>query len=166
MALLLILAPSFQNAETVKAVLLWGYGGSTAVRGVANAVYVAAFSPAVAMEKSLPFYEMARTIYINRYIQRLEALFILLWVMVGIIGIAASLYGALYVLARVFRLPTARPLMVPVTLIMIDIAALPPDAGVVLELGTWLFTHVFAPGFAATTALLAAAAWRKAGRSG
>lgn len=162
-AILILLAPSFQNAATVRAALLFGYGGGAIIRSIANAVYVMTFSASIGAEKTLPFYEMARTIYINRYLQRFESLFILLWVMVGVLGIAACLYGALYTLARLFRLPTPRPLLLPLALLMLQLASIPPDAAVVLSLGTMLFA-ILAPGFALAVAALGLAAWLKGRR--
>jgi spore germination protein KB len=157
--LLMLLAPAFQNAKTVQAAIIFGFGGGAVIRSAANAVFVMTFGAAIAAEKTLPFYEMARLIYLNRYIQRFEALFILLWVMVGVIGVAACLYGALYTLARLFRLPTPKPLILPLGLLMVQIASIPPDAAVVLSLGTMLFANILAPGFAFTTLALLAAAW-------
>ncbi len=144
--LLMLLAPAFQNARTIQAAIIFGFGGSAFIRSAANAVFVMTFGAAIAAEKTLPFYEMARLIYINRYMQRFESLFILLWVMAGVLGIAACLYGALYTLARLFRLPTPKPLLL------------------VLSLGTTLFTDILAPGFALTVLALLVGAWFKGRR--
>jgi hypothetical protein len=116
------------------------------------------FGASVAAEKTLPFYEMARLIYINKYVQRLEALFILLWVIAGVLGIAACLYGALYITARLCRLPTVRPLILPLGLIVLQVASLLPDAATVALVGTTVFSTVFTPGLVVITAALAAAA--------
>jgi spore germination protein (amino acid permease) len=161
--LLMILAPAFQNTQTIRTVILFGIGGASIIRALTNLCYVASFSAAVGLEKTLPFYEMARLIYINRYVQRLEAVFILLWVMVGLLGIAACLYGTLYVIAQLFKLPTPKPLLLPLGLIMISIAALPPDAGVVASLEQILFGSVLAPGFGITTLVLLIAALKRGG---
>ena len=161
LVLMMILAPAFQNVQTIRAAILFGVGGGGIIRSLANAVYVASFSAAVGLEKTLPFYEMARLIYINRYVQRLEALFILLWVMVGVLGIATCLYGTLYIIARLFKLPAPTPLLLPVGLIMINIASLPPDAGLVSSLERILFGSILAPGFVITTLILLVAALLK-----
>ncbi len=147
-ALLMLLAPAFQNAKTIQAAIIFGFGGSAVLRSIANAVYVMTFSASIGSEKTLPFYEMARLIYINRYVQRVEAVFILLWVIIGVLGIAACLYGSLYTLARLFRLPSPKPILLPLGLLMVQIASIPPDAGMVLSLGATLFTTILAPGFA------------------
>ena len=161
--LLLVIGPAFQNQQTIRSVILLGIGGSSMIRALANAVYVAGFSAAIGLEKTLPFYEMARLIYINRYVQRLEAVFILLWVIVGVLGIAACLYGSLYIITRLFRLPTLKPLLLPVGLIMISIASLPPDAAIVASLEKTLFVRILAPGFIIMTLALLLAALKKGG---
>ncbi len=152
--LLMILKPAFQSPQTMQTVILLGIGGGSVIQSLANAVYVSGLSAAIGLEKTQPFYEMARLIYINRYVQRLEALFIILWVIIGIIGIATCLYGTLYILARLFRLPTPKPILLPAGLIMINIAAMPPDAGVVANLDTLLFSGILAPGFIFITLVL------------
>ncbi len=121
------------------------------------------FGTTVSAEKTLPFFEMARLIYINKYVQRLEAIFILLWVIVGVLGIAVCLYGALYIIARLFKLPTVSPLLLPVGLIMIQIASLLPDAATVVMVGTTVFSDIYAPGMIVVTFALLAAALLKGG---
>lgn len=164
LVLLLILTPAFQNRQTLQTTILFGIGGSSIIRSLANVVYISGLSAAIGLEKTLPFYEMARLMYINRYVQRLEALFIILWVIIGILGIAILLYGTLYIITRLFRLPTPKPILLPAGLIMINIAALPPDAGVVASLEFLLFSDILAPGFIFTTLALLIAALLRGGR--
>ncbi|MDF2500556.1 MAG: spore germination protein [Anaerosporomusa subterranea] len=163
LALLVILAPAFQNTQTIRATIFFGVGGASVIRALANAVYIASFSAAIGLEKTLPFYEMARLLYINRYIQRLESLFILLWVMIGVLGIATCLYGTLYIIVRLFKLPTPKPVLLPLSLIMINIASLPPDAGIVSSLERTLFGSILAPGFVITTLVLLIAGLKRSG---
>jgi hypothetical protein len=70
---------------------------------------------------------MARLVYINRYIQRIEALIILLWAIMGILNIAIEVYIGLYLLGRLFNLPTIRPLIFPVVIIIAQLAMLPGE---------------------------------------
>ena len=157
-AILLVLAPSFQNKSAIQKVILFGIGGSAIIRSMAFAVYVTVFAVTVASEKIVPFFDMTRLIYINRYIQRIESLFILLWVVVGILGIAVCFYGALTIMAQLLRLPTFTPLLLPLGIIMITVAALPMDANQVLVLNKILFSRILAPGFVITTLALLLAA--------
>ncbi len=157
-AMLMVLAPSFQSKAATQKVILFGIGASAIIRSMAFAVYVSVFAVTVGSEKILPFFDMTRLVYINRYIQRIESLFILLWVVVGILGIAVCLYGALAIIGQLFRLPTFTPLLLPLGIIMITVAALPMDANQVLILNRILFIQIFAPGFVITTLALFLAA--------
>ena len=146
LSLLFFLAPAFQTNSTLRNALFWGYGGSTLIRVSAVAVFIMVFGPSVGSEKILPFYELARLIYLNRYMQRLEAIFILLWVIVGILAIALCLYGSLYIIAKMFRLPTIRPLIPAAALISIQLAMLAPDTNIVLKIEAAFFGWFCAPG--------------------
>ena len=160
-AMMMVLAPSFQNKSAVRQVILYGIGVSAITSSVAFAVYVAVFAVTVGSEKILPFFDMTRLVYINRYIQRIESLLILLWVVVGIVGIAVCLYGALTIISQLFRLPTFTPLLLPLGIIMITVAALPMDANQTLLINKVFFSKILAPGFVITTLALLLAAKRK-----
>lgn len=161
LSLLLILAPSFQTVGTVQRALLFGYGISSVMRLSAVAVFIMVFGAVVGAEKMLPFYEMARLIYLNRYLQRLESFFIILWVIIGVLAIAICLYGSLYILARLCKLPTIRPLIPAMALIMIQLAALPPDTNTVLLFEGDFFGIFCAPGAFILPAILLFAAFLK-----
>ncbi|WP_371377969.1 GerAB/ArcD/ProY family transporter [Sporomusa aerivorans] len=145
-ALLLFLAPAFQTNKTLKCALLFGYGSSVLMRVSSVAVFIMIFGASVASEKMLPFYEMARLIYLNRYIQRLEAIFILLWVIVGLLAISLCLYGSLYLAAKLLKLPTIRPLIPVAALVSIQLAMLPQDTEIVLKIESDFFSWFCAPG--------------------
>ncbi len=146
LALLFVLAPAFQTIKTLRSALLIGFGGSALIRVFSVVVFIMVFGSAVGGEKLLPFYELARLIYLNRYIQRLEAIFILLWVIIGIIAIAICLYGSLYVIAKLLKLPTIRPLIPLAALGMMQLAMLPQDTNEVIKIETAFFILFCAPG--------------------
>jgi len=164
LSILTILAPAFQSVKTMKGAVLFGYGASAVIRTLSVATFTMVFGANVAMEKTLPFYEMARLIYINRYLQRFEALFILLWVIVGILAIAVSLYGALFIMAKLFKLPAIKPLLPAMTLIIAQIAMIPPDSNSVSVIELMLYPYVFAPGVIIISSALLIAAIVKGGK--
>lgn len=134
--LLFILAPSFHNLRTIKAAALFGVGMSTLFRVISFFMYTGVFSVAVGREKVLPFFEMVRLIHLNRFIQRVETFFILLWVIFGIATIAINLYVVLYLLTRFCNLPSMRPLILPLVIIAAQLAILPSDIATTIELTT------------------------------
>ena len=142
--LLIMLAASFQNVATIRTSIIYGVGLSCLLRSLTITVFVMSFGQ-VAIEKSLPFYEMARLVYVNRYIQRLEAIFIIIWVIAGIFAISLFLFGTAYILQRTFKLPTMRPLIPLITIIAIYISMLPSSLSVTVKFlfETYLWFNTF-----------------------
>jgi spore germination protein (amino acid permease) len=123
---IVILAPSFQNMRTMRSCLFWGLGGSTALKLLYALILLIVFGVEVTIEKILPFFEMARLVFINHYIQRIEAPFIILWVMFGILAIALSLYISVYLVTRLLQLTTLRPL-IPLFVVIVCVLSMLPE---------------------------------------
>lgn len=119
------LAVSFQNLRAVRNSVLYGLGISCLLRTLAYTCYTVAFGVGSGSEKLLPFYELARLVYLSRFFQRIEAFFIIVWAVMGMINIAIDIFAGLYLLSRMFNLPALRPLIVPVAVIIAELAILP-----------------------------------------
>ncbi|MFZ5645479.1 MAG: GerAB/ArcD/ProY family transporter [Bacillota bacterium] len=78
-------------------------------------------------ENTLPFYTLTRGIYLGRFFQRIEAIFVIIWGFIGMIKVSITLYAASVTLARALKLPYYRPLIWPLGLIIFIISLLPPD---------------------------------------
>ena len=155
--LLFVLGPVFQNLRTIKRAALFGMGGSTLLKALSIFVFTLTFGTKVALEKTIPFFEMARLVYLNRYVQRVESLFIVLWVIAGIMGIAIDIYMAGYLLTRVLNLSTPRPLIASLALLVTGIAMIPPDIASVIRLDTVITLTLHNAGLYGIPALLFAA---------
>lgn len=138
--LLPILGRSLHNVTTIRYAALYGFGLSVVMRLVMVLGFTLVFGAGVGREKMLPFFEMTRAVYVSRYLQRIEALFILLWVIAGIVAVAATFYVSIYIIARLFDLPTLKPLIIPAVLTAAQLAMLPPDITSVLLLHAHLIT--------------------------
>jgi len=125
--LIVILAPSYQNVRTMKVCFLWGLGGSAALKLLYMLVFLLTFGVEVGMEKILPFFEMARLVFVNHYLQRIEAPFIIIWVMFGMLAIALSLYIAVYLARHILNLTILRPLIPLLSVLTIAISMLPEN---------------------------------------
>lgn len=160
-----ILAGSFQNRRTIKGAVLYGLGLSASLKALTIAAGIAAFGVPAGQETVLPFYQMARLIYINRFVQHLEALSIILWSIVGMLTIALEIYVGLYLLGRLFNLPTFRPLIIPVVLILAELSMLPDDLVSVITFYAWAEYSIYSAGWALIPAVLFLAAsyrvWRR-----
>lgn len=129
-----ILAPAFQDTRTLKIAAMAGIGLSTAVRATTLFVYTGVFSVAVGLEKTLPYFELVRLVYLSRFVQRIESIFILVWAFFGMTIIAFDLFLTAYLAARLLGLPAIRPLIVPLVIIAVQLALMIPDATTTIEL--------------------------------
>jgi len=155
--LLAVIAKSFQNIRVLRAAAIFGLGGSMLIKSTSILILIIVFGPSAAMERTLPFFEMTRLISLNRYIQRIDSIFIILWVIAGIFGITISLYMGLYLITRLVNLPTMKPLIPIVTLLLAQIAMIPPDASSVRALEGILVKGYFLIGIYVIPLLLFAA---------
>jgi len=120
------------------------------------AVLVLTYNWPISEEFTLPFLRLARTIYLGRFIQRLEAIFILVWVFVGALKIALLLYGAAVSLARSLKLPDYRPLIWPLGLAMFILGLLPLDMLAAIKLDiVYLRSFVLIPNYLLPLLILA-----------
>lgn len=131
---LAIVRPALQDMRTIRKAAGFGLALSTLLKSISVFIYLMVYGPAVGQEKVLPFFEMARLVYLSRYLQRVESLFIMLWVISGVIGIALSLYTGLYLLARVLNLPTFRPLIPAVSILLSILSTIPADITTAVQL--------------------------------
>ncbi|SMC50227.1 GerAB/ArcD/ProY family transporter [Sporomusa malonica] len=159
-AVVAVYAREFQNARTAAQALVFGLGGGAVMKFVYVQGYLMAFGVYVGQEKILPFFEMSRLVYLNRYLQRIEALLISLWVIISILAIAISLYTAIYLIARILNLPSVQPIIPLVAAMAANIAMLPPD--IVTALGyDKMYLYISSAGVYVVPAVLFLAFWFK-----
>lgn len=130
---LIFLAPAFQNVRTIKKAAIYALSYSGILRISFILVYTMVFGTTVGAEKTMPLFELARLVYLNQYIQRIEALFIIVWVIIGLLAVAGSLYIGLYLIAVLLKLPTLRPIVPLGTILIANMAMMPPDIGYALQ---------------------------------
>lgn len=155
---LVILAPYFQNLKTIRTAMVLGLGMSAILKSLTVLVFLLVFCTTAAVEKVLPFYEMTRLVYLSRYLQRIDSLFILLWVMIGVLAIAINFYMGHYLITRLLNLPTMRPLIPIVSVIIAELAMLPPDITTVITLDGVIITSYFNIGMYIIPSILIVAA--------
>ncbi|MGE5550232.1 MAG: GerAB/ArcD/ProY family transporter [Bacteroidota bacterium] len=69
------------------------------------------FPPGVAAEHSFPFYEIARSVYFGRFYQRVEFIFVLVWLTITLLSLSLRFYFTATGLAKVFKMPYYQPLV-------------------------------------------------------
>lgn len=152
-----LLGRSFQNTRTMFQSALYGLGLATLCRSVIVAAFVSSFGVMTGREKVLPFFEMTRLVYTSRYLQRIESLFIVLWVFTGVVAIVIYLFAGLYLAARLWRLPSIKPLVIPAVILVSQAAMMPGDMTTVIKLHHTIISTVYNIGVFAIPALLVVA---------
>jgi spore germination protein (amino acid permease) len=92
---------------------------------VVTMAFLMVFSPEAAMRSPFPLYQLGRLIYIGRFVQRLEAAFVFIWVVMAVIKSSLTLMIATYLFATVFRMPVYRPLVPAVLVIVYALSFVP-----------------------------------------
>ncbi len=120
------------------------------------AILVATFSVVDAGRQVFPVFQLSRLIHLGRFVQRIEAIFILLWVIGGLIKLSVSLYGAAASLGRFLQLPMHQPLVFPLAVISFALSFWPKDISAAVHLDQSLVrTWAWIPGLALPLLLLA-----------
>ena len=136
-ALLGVVAPFLRTRSTPGRLGMASIWLSAALMAWVVATFLIVFPPPTAAETPFPLGQMARLIFLGRFVQRLESIFLFLWTIGGMLGLMAALYGAAVSLAQGLGLPVYRPRVVPLALVAYALAFLP---GSLPEAATWELT--------------------------
>ncbi len=102
-------------------------------------VFLGIFTVAPMGKIPFPLYQLARVIYVGRFVQRMESIFIFLWVAAAVIKMGFGLWLAAYLYAQAFDMPVYRPLLAPFSLLLYVLSFLPPDFPTVLAISAQIF---------------------------
>jgi hypothetical protein len=125
---IIILAPYFKDLRSRTSGIFWGSLITILAKTCFILVFLLTLGVEVSREKINPFFEISSMAYFDRYFERLEAFSILLLVFIGIASISMSSYLSLYLIKRMFNLPTVKPLIPTWCVIIYLIAMLPESA--------------------------------------
>lgn len=157
-----VIAPSLQTYTTMRQAVIFGLWLSVGLRAISYFVYMLVFDITVGSEKVLPFFEMARLVYLGLYLQHVESLFILLWVIIGILAIAISIWCGAYLMGRLFDMPSLRPVILLACILVMQAAMAPPDIITVIQIDVTVIETVFNIAlFGIPTTLAIAYLWKR-----
>ncbi|MDA8235642.1 MAG: endospore germination permease [Clostridia bacterium] len=103
-------------------------------------VYLMVFPvPSAIYAGPYPLENLARLIYYGRFVQRVESIFIFIWVFGMLVKASALFYLAAVSLARGLKLPEYRPLLFPLAVLVYGLDFMIPN----FPAAVWLDNHVF-----------------------
>lgn len=122
------------------------------------------FSLPAVLEINNPSFLMARIINIGRFAQRMEVIFLPVWVFVNLLSLSVSLYAGGAITSRMLRLNDYRPFILSTTVFVFTIAFIPQN---IIQTFEWANSYItrfsFAPFMAIILFLLLAARVKKKG---
>ncbi|NLG85386.1 MAG: GerAB/ArcD/ProY family transporter [Firmicutes bacterium] len=117
--------PALREERHRRGIGFWALGVSYLLFLVSTLIFTAVFDLPGAAESFFPVYQLARLISLAEFFQRAEAVFIFLWFFTAVIESAVLFYAAVYVRCRTFSLPSHRPLLFPLAVIIYSVGFIP-----------------------------------------
>lgn len=102
-----------------------GLGLAFAALAATMAVLVMCFGVVAAELQPFPMYSLARLVYLGRFFQRSEAVFVLFWALTAMSYLALVLHGAAVTAGGMLAVPHYRPLLFPLGLVAYAFSLLP-----------------------------------------
>lgn len=99
-----------------------------------TACILAAFQFTAGGEHLSGMFQLSRVIYFSRFIQRIEAVFLFLWVFSAVITVSAAFYIAVKAYCRVFLINNRRPLLLSFLFLSGAVTFLPNNLSEILQL--------------------------------
>ncbi|MFD1678203.1 GerAB/ArcD/ProY family transporter [Alicyclobacillus fodiniaquatilis] len=107
--LLTIIYPHVKDSNQMRKIGYVSIIGSTLVLVILIITYHMVFPAAETGKSTFAMYRLARMIYIGRFFQRTESVFIFLWVTSATVKMAVTIWGAAYLMGKAFGWPSYRP---------------------------------------------------------
>lgn len=146
---------------TLRVIGLWSIGLAAAILTLGVLIVSLSFPYPVSSELSLPVFELSRLVLIGRFLQRIEVLFLPLWVMLALVQLAVGLWAVTVVMARGLKLPYSRPFIPTAAVLVTAVAFFPPNVASTIFQDVSFLRVWSMPVIGLITAILFAAAWRK-----
>jgi spore germination protein (amino acid permease) len=131
---LTIIIASLQNIKNFKRAGYISIVISGAVFVFGTIFYVMTFGYFQGSEDIAGIFELTRGIYFNRFFQRIESLFLFMWVIAAVISIAGAFYISISCFCKTFKINNHKPLLLPFAMLVFIVTMQPKNLAEVLEI--------------------------------
>lgn len=136
--ILLVLGYAFRDGKSVRTSGLLGILLAGLSIALSLAVEVMVFGAEDGAQQGFPLLTLVRLVYLGRFLQRVEALIVMFWFFAAAVRLSAIFHAAVVAVTDGLRLPSHRPVIFPLAIIVGSLSLLPTDLLVVIELDrTW-----------------------------
>lgn len=123
--IIFVIAKSLQGKKHIKKVGILSLILSGFIIAISLLSFSLTFPYYVGQEITAPIYLLSSIIEYGVFFQRVESLFLMVWIICSLISITASFYISLYISAYVLKLNDKKPLIIPYAVILAVITLLP-----------------------------------------
>lgn len=124
---LFMLPPFLDSYKEVRNIGFTAIGLSSLFLTAGSLTYILDFPYPSSLEPFLPVFNMARHIGAGRFFQRIESMFVFIWVMSALLYLATVFFFSVYTVSKAAGLKYSRPMIIPFAIIVFSAAFLPPD---------------------------------------
>ncbi|MBX5436815.1 MAG: GerAB/ArcD/ProY family transporter [Alicyclobacillaceae bacterium] len=147
--LLSVIYPHAHDPNALRSVGVKSIIWSSLLLSLFIATFHMVFPAGESWKMSFSLYQLARMIDVGRFFQRLESIFVFLWVTSAVIRMALSLWAAAYFLGSAFRWPSFRPALPALAMLAFAASLMPANVNQVVDLddmylASWGWVVVFA----------------------
>ncbi|HHW32397.1 MAG TPA: GerAB/ArcD/ProY family transporter [Clostridiaceae bacterium] len=136
---LFIIAPFLKTKENLNKVAYIGTAMAAVVLIISTFVYSIVVPYPISIVEFLPIYHLARIFYFGLFFQRIESIFIIIWVMAALLYLSAGLYMLAHIFRKTFNLRYYKPLLMPFTIILFTLSLMPQNLLSTIDIETQYF---------------------------
>lgn len=148
--ILAVIAGSLQGTKYIKKAGYISLMLSGIIISASLLAFTLTFPYYTASEITSPMYQMTTLISYGRFIQRVDPVFLLVWIISAFISVIAIFYTFLSIYCKMFRMQDIRPVLLPSAIILFTVSMIPKDIttvafGIVQQLRSygWVIAFVF-----------------------
>lgn len=132
--LLAFIINCLQKVSQFKKVGLISLSISGVIASISVICSLMAFEYPQASENVSSLFQLSRIIYISRFFQRIESVFIFIWVIASLINVSVTFYIAVSIFCKTFNVPEHRPCLFPFTYFTFMVTLMPNNLSETSEL--------------------------------
>lgn len=95
---------------------------------------ILAFTYSGGSENLSGLFELSRAIYFNRFVQRLESIFLFAWVISSLLSVSIAFFLSIDLYTKAFRIPCHKPLIFPFSFLLFMVALIPKSISEVIQI--------------------------------
>lgn len=143
LSLLYFLPPNLKQPENFKKITIWCVVLSFLYLMLSTSTILLIFPPDVATSELVPLYSAVRYIEFGTFFQRLDAVFLLIWIISFACYLSIVIKFAAYIFKSLSNIKTSRPLIYPFALLILAISLLAKNDAVSTFFENTVYKYAF-----------------------